>query len=124
MLYVNFFCYISNVIKSKQLMKKLIISAIALIAIGSAFYYSTVEEVEIKVNDKEHVMYRNGSDLEDKYMVFTEGEVFENTDDLFYLKFNSSDVQNELKVDSSYSVKVIGWRIPAMSMHRNIISIK
>lgn len=105
-------------------MKKLIISAIALIAIGSAFYYSTVEEVEIKVNDKEHVMYRNGSDLEDKYMVFTEGEVFENTDDLFYLKFNSSDVQNELKVDSSYSVKVIGWRIPAMSMHRNIISIK
>ena len=105
-------------------MKKLIISAIALIAIGSAFYYNTVEEVEIKVNDKEHVMYRNGSDLEDKYMVFTEGEVFENTDDLFYLKFNSSDVQNELKVDSSYSVKVIGWRIPVMSMHRNIISIK
>lgn len=124
MLYVNFFCYISNVIKSKQLMKKLIISAIALIAIGSAFYYNTVEEVEIKINDKEHVMYRNGSDLEDKYMVFTEGEVFENTDDLFYLKFNSSDVQNELKVDSSYTVKVIGWRIPVMSMHRNIISIK
>lgn len=124
MLYVNFFCYISNVIKSKQLMKKLIISAIALITIGSAFYYNTVEEVEIKVNDKEHVMYRNGSDLEDKYMVYAEGEVFENTDDLFYLKFNSSDVQNELKVDSSYTVKVIGWRIPAMSMHRNIISIK
>lgn len=105
-------------------MKKLIISAIALITIGSAFYYNTVEEVEIKVNDKEHVMYRNGSDLEDKYMVYAEGEVFENTDDLFYLKFNSSDVQNELKVDSSYTVKVIGWRIPAMSMHRNIISIK
>lgn len=105
-------------------MKKLIISAIALIAIGSAFYYNTVEEIEIKVNDKEHVMYRNGSDLEDKYMVYAEGEVFENTDDLFYLKFNSSDVQNELKVDSSYTIKVIGWRIPAMSMHRNIISIK
>ena len=105
-------------------MKKLIIAAIALIAIGSVSYYNTVEEVEIKVNDKEHVMYRNGSDLEDKFMVYTEGEVFENTDDLFYLKFNSSDVQNEIKVDSTYNVKVIGWRIPILSMHRNIISVK
>jgi ribosomal protein L31 len=109
-------------------MKKLIISTAVLIAIGSAigsaFYYNTVEEVEITVSDKEHVMYRNGDQLVDKYLVYTEGEVFENTDDLFRLKFNSSDVQNELKVDSTYNVEVIGWRIPFLSMHRNIIAVK
>jgi len=53
-----------------------------------------------------------------------DAEVFENTDDLFYFKFNSSDVQNELKVDNSYTVKVIGFRVPFLSMHRNILSVK
>jgi len=104
-------------------MKKLIISLLALATVTSAVYYNSVEEVEIKVNDKEHVMYRNGSDLEDKYLVYSDAEVFENTDDLFYFKFNSSDVQNELKVDNSYTVKVIGFRVPCLSSHRNILSV-
>ena len=106
-------------------MKKIGLFVLGLVLVGGSFaYYGSTEEVQVTVNDKEHVMYRNGSDLEDKYMVYSNDEVFENTDDLFYFKFNSSDVQNELKVDSSYTVKVVGWRIPVLSMHRNIISIK
>lgn len=106
-------------------MKKIGLFVLGLILVGGSFsYYSSAEDVQITVNDKEHVMYRNGSDLEDKYMVYAEGEVFENTDDIFYFKFNSSDVQNELKEGNSYNVKVVGWRIPFLSMHRNIVSIK
>ena len=106
-------------------MKKIGLFVLGLVLVGGSFsYYSSAEDVQITVNDKEHVMYRNGSDLEDKYMVYSESEVFENTDDIFYFKFNSSDVQNELKEGNSYNVKVVGWRIPFLSMHRNIISIK
>lgn len=106
-------------------MKKISLFVLGLVLVGGSFsYYSSAEDVQITVNDKEHVMYRNGSDLEDKYMVYSEGEVFKNTDDIFYFKFNSSDVQNELKEGNSYNVKVVGWRIPFLSMHRNIISIK
>ncbi|HHX70455.1 MAG TPA: DUF1523 family protein [Gallicola sp.] len=54
----------------------------------------------------------------------TEDEVFENEDEFIRLKFNSSDVQNKLKVDSTYTVRVIGWRIPFLSTYRNIIEIK
>ena len=94
------------------------------LGILAASYYSSTDTVEIKVNDKERVVTRNGDQTESRYLVYTEGEVFENTDDLFKLKFNSSDVQNELKTDSTYIVEVIGWRIPVLSMHRNIINIK
>lgn len=59
---------------------------------------------------------------DDKYLVFTENEVFENTDSLMFWKFNSSDIYNEMEEGKTYKVKVAGWRIPFLSMYRNIIS--
>lgn len=103
-------------------------SLIVLVAIGvgllSASYYGSSDVVKIKVNDKERVVTKSGDEVESRYLVYTDSEVFENTDDLFKFKFNSSDVQNQLKTDSTYTVEVIGWRIPVLSMHRNIINIK
>lgn len=92
--------------------------------IGTMFYYQTQEDVEITVLDKERITVSSGDDVESKYLVFTEDETFENVDLLFKLKFNSSDLQGQLQVDSTYTVEVVGWRIPVLSMYRNIVYIK
>ena len=65
----------------------------------------------------------------DKYLIYTELEdgeilVLENTDELFYGKFNSSDMYADLKVGETYTFKVIGFRIPLFSSYQNIIDYK
>lgn len=82
-------------------------------------YYDTKDIVTITVSDKERISTEESS----KYLIFTESEVFENTDDLFKLKFNSSDFYAKLKIGETYTVEVYGWRVPMMSMYRNIIRI-
>ena len=81
------------------------------------------EVVTITVNEKDRITTGQGETLTGKFLIYTENEVFENTDSWSYFKFNSTDVQNDLKVDSTYTVKVAGWRIPFMSSYRNIVSI-
>ena len=107
-------------------MKKILF--IVIIVVGIFIYpvlkYSSINTVEVKISDKERITTGSGSDISSKFLVYTENEVFENTDALMVLKFNSADVQNDLKVDSTYNVKVIGWRVPFLSMYRNIIKIK
>lgn len=56
-----------------------------------------------------------------RYLIFTENEVFENTDVFLLGKFNSSDVYNYIEVGHTYECAVIGWRIPYLSWYRNII---
>lgn len=84
-------------------------------------YYSSCETVEITVTDKERITESDGESVSSKYLIFAEGEVFENEDALFLGKWNSSDVQGQLKIGETYTVKVIGWRLPFFSMYRNII---
>lgn len=83
-------------------------------------YINTETTIEIKVTDKEVKVSESSSD----YLIFTDGEVFQNSDSFIYWKFNSSDFQGEFHVDSSYRVVVVGWRIPFLSMYRNIVEIK
>lgn len=58
---------------------------------------------------------------EDKYLIFTEGEVFENTDSLLRLKFNSSDVYGQIAAGKTCTFLVNGWRFPIFSMYRNVL---
>lgn len=109
-------------------MKNLIVGMLALlivIAIGyPIMYYQTSEIVTIKVTDKERIVESDGENTTSKYLIFTETETFENTDLLFEGKFNSSDIQSKLSKGKEYRVKVYGWRIPFLSMYRNIAEIK
>ena len=81
----------------------------------------TSEDITITVVDKERVVDSGGGDS--KYLVFTETEVFENTDCLVLWKFNSSDVYGQLEIGETYQVQVYGWRIPFLSMYRNIVKV-
>ena len=90
-------------------------------------WWQTDEYVTITVTGKERIVETSGSgentSVSSKYLVFSDKETFENTDVLFLGKFDSSDIQGKLKVDSTYRVKVYGWRIPLFSTYRNIVEV-
>lgn len=81
--------------------------------------YTNEQVLKVKVTDKERVT-GEGS----KYLIFTNKGVFEITDQLFFGKFNSSDIYGSIKKDSTYIIKVHGKRIPLFSMYPNIRSVK
>ena len=87
-------------------------------------YITSAQELEVTIKDKERITDGSGENITSKFIVYTQEEVFENTDSWLFLKFNSTDFQNELKVDSSYVIKAAGWRIPFFSSYRNIVKIK
>lgn len=82
------------------------------------------ETVRVTVTDKERQVTRNGDDIDSKYIVFTDKEVFENTDNWLKGKFNSSDVQGQLQRGQQYDLEVNGFRNQYISHYRNIISAK
>lgn len=83
-------------------------------------YYSSSETITITVDDKERVAESNSG----RYLIFTEDEVYENSDSYLYLKFNSSEVYNKLEKGNTYKVKIAGWRVPFLSWYENILEIK
>lgn len=86
--------------------------------------YSSKETIEITVSDKERITTGSGKNLESKYLIYTNREVLENTDAMLFGKFNSSDIQNQLKVGKTYKVEVVGWRVPFLSWYRNVVAVK
>lgn len=78
----------------------------------------------VTITDKERTHSGN-----EKYLVFAEDSdgnvmVFENSDSFLRGKWDSSNIQGELKVGNTYEVTVIGYRVPLFSWYENIIAIK
>lgn len=90
------------------------------IVIGINWYKD--QDVTITVIEKERIVDRDGSGS--RYLIWSEDETFENTDELLKGKFNSSDIYGQLTVGKTYQCKVIGWRSAFLSWYRNIISCK
>ncbi|MBZ9788086.1 DUF1523 family protein [Psychroflexus sp. CAK57W] len=105
-------------------MKKLILVTVLILIFGyPVSYYLSSETIETKVSDKERITTSEDGDIESKFLVYAEDEVFENTDSWLYFKFNSADVQNELELGETHIIKVAGWRVPFFSWYRNVISV-
>ena len=81
-----------------------------LVIITPFLEYKSVKTINITVKNKERVVNQGGQGA--KYLIFTKNEVFKDTDDIWFLKFNSSDVYNNLEKGHSYRVKVNWFRIP------------
>ena len=90
--------------------------------VNATLRYSTVTHLEVTVTGTERIVEGSGENTSSRYLVFTEGEVFSNEDNVFFWKFNSSDVQNQLSTPGDYTIKVEGWRVPFLSWYRNILS--
>lgn len=80
----------------------------------------TTAVVDVKVTEKERIF--DDGEQSSKYLVFTENEVFENTDSWYHQKYNSSDVYGQLRVGKEYTCEVYGQRNPRWSWYRNIVS--
>lgn len=98
------------------------IIATLLLCFNALFQYGTIDYYDVTVTEKERIVTGSGENLSSKYLVFTEDRVFQNTDSVFHLKFNSSDLQGKLKLGGSYRVKAYGWRVPFLSAYENIVS--
>lgn len=102
----------------------IVVALILLSVVMTTVYYQTDELVTFTVTGKERIVEASGSGesstVSSKYLVFTESETFENTDMRFVGKFNSSDVQGKLIEGGTYTATVYGWRIPWMSLYRNL----
>ena len=102
----------------------LILMLIIGVVVYPSMLYQSVETVTVTVEEKERITTGSSKNLSHKYLVFTDSEVFENTDNFFFFKFGSSDLQRDLKEGQSYQVKVAGWRNKVLSWYRNIIEIR
>lgn len=78
------------------------------------------ETVTATIKDKEVKRYKD----KDRYLIFTDKGVFEDTDSWIELKFNSSDLYGKLERGKSYNLRVYGWRMPFLSKYRNITRAK
>lgn len=97
----------------------LIIISVVVLTIGGHFIeYGNEKELTVKINKTERTIQGNASSF---YLVFTDKGVFKIKDQLFNLKFNSSDIYGALKQDSVYVIKTTGYRVPAFSMYPNIV---
>lgn len=104
-----------------------VIGATAVVGVGMEYKYQTAghEHVVATVTDKDRqVTSDSDGHAQSKYIVFTNKEVFENTDSLLRGKFNSSDIQGQLQRGCTYDFEVYGFRNHFLSTYRNIIDVK
>ena len=86
-------------------------------------------DATITVTDKERIYEGSGDSSSSKYLVFGDDKngnslVFENTDCFIRGKWNSSNIQGQLKKGNTYKITVVGYRVSFFSMYQNIIKIE
>ena len=98
-----------------------IVCAFLLKPISCAFYQITTQD-NVTIKEKERVHQSGNISY---YLVWTEqDEVFQNSDAFWHFKWNSSDLYGEMKEGKTYNCIVYGWRIPILSMYRNIVTME
>lgn len=104
-------------------MKKYIVITLVLVALWFArepiLAYSLSREVDFTVTRAERVNYGDIS----KYLVWSSDQgVFQNTDTVWFWKWNSSDVQGKMLPGAKIHAKVTGLRFGFFSWYPNIIT--
>lgn len=92
---------------------------LAAIGIKPILHFAMMDTVEnVVVTDKDRIVTSDSS----RYLIFTDQEVFENTDTILALKFRSSDYYSNIQVGNTCTFTVTGVRWGFMSWYRNILS--
>ena len=90
-----------------------------LIATWTTPYWTHGSKV-VTVTDVDHKIMKDHGKTRDIYLVFTTDETYKNVDSPAYLKFNSSDIQGKLIQTGRFKIAYYGFRIPVLSMYKNI----
>ena len=115
---------------TKTFFVAIMITVILVLSIGyEAIFSFNDTEYTITVTDKERIYEGSGDTSSSKYLVFGDDDngnslVFENTDCFIRGKWNSSNIQGQLKEGNTYKVTVVGYRVSFFSMYQNIIKIE
>lgn len=80
--------------------------------------FLTEETISIKVINKAKFGNESG-----KYFVFTEEEVFYNSDNYYQSKENANELNQQIYAGTTYKVKVVGIYLPWLPRFRNITKI-
>lgn len=116
--------------KTKTFFVVIMIAVILVLSIGyEAIFSFNDTEYTITVTDKERIYEGSGDTSSSKYLVFGDDEngnalVFENTDCFIRGKWNSSNIQGQLKEGNTYKITVVGYRVSFFSMYQNIIKVE
>ena len=97
-----------------------VVIVILVILFGYLFFepYITEETITIKILNKSQFGNEPG-----KYFVFTEDEVFYNSNNYYQNKENAAEINDKLYPGSKYKVKVVGVYLPWLPRFRNITEI-
>ena len=115
---------------TKTFFVAIMVAVILVLSIGyEAIFSFNDTEYTITVTDKERIYEGSGNTSSSKYLVFGDDDngnslVFENTDCFIRGKWNSSNIQGQLKEGNTYKVTVVGYRVSFFSMYQNIIKIE
>lgn len=112
----------------------IVIIAVLVIGIDIKMFNFNDKEYIVTVTDKDRITESKkdsdgNKETTSKYIVYGDGEngeslVFENTDCFIRFKFNSSNIQGQLKEGHTYKLTVIGYRVPFLSWYENIIKVE
>jgi len=90
------------------------------------YVYQTADVTTATVNRLDHKVSGGGRNMpvSDEYLIFTSKGVFKNADEMFRMKWNSSDIQGELKEGATYRLHYYGWRVPFLSWYPNVYKVE
>ncbi len=80
---------------------------------------ATRDDVTFTIQEKG--IKRGSGNSGDKYLLYTDKGVYQNTDSWLALKFRSSDLYGKLKVGRTYDCTAQGLRIPFFSSYKNVL---
>jgi len=100
----------------------IIVAAIVFAIVWTIAAHSSVREVTCTVQHVDRVSDGNGGS--DARIYTKECGVLENTDAWPFGKFDSADVQGQLKEGQVQTFEIAYWRIPFFSMFPDIIEVK
>lgn len=87
-------------------------------------YLSKREEV-FTVKDKGTLTRGSDGDVYTHFMVYTtENKAYRNSNDIFYLKFHSAELQSQIEKGKTYQATISGWRVGMLDMYPNILNVK
>ena len=96
-----------------------IVVAIVIVLPPFLYVYATQQDRKITIKKTERIITSYGE--KSKYLIYAEDGVYENTDNILRMKFNSSDVYGQLQNGKTYMCDTYGWRVPLLSIYPNIV---
>lgn len=94
-------------------------------ALGASYYMANVNastETVTITRDAEVVIRGSGENTSQAREVYTDAGVFVNQDSMWHGKWNSSDLHSMFVRGATCTIDTVGFRIPFLSMHKNIVA--